>query len=97
MTNHTNQNIAQPIYDLIAILDDAKKGYLNAAEKIKDEVLSLLFERFGYQRGRYSNELRKLASELPPLPVPVPRLLLVLTVLKFHRPPDPAKNGMTWS
>lgn len=64
MPKHNNQSIAQPIYDLIAILEDAKRGYLNAAEKIKDEVLSLLFERFGYQRGRYSNELRQLARQL---------------------------------
>ncbi len=53
-----------PIYRLIAVLEDAKKGYLNASEKIKDEVLSLLMERFGYQRGRYSNELRKLVNRL---------------------------------
>lgn len=53
-----------PIYRLIAVLEDAKKGYLNAAEKIKDEVLSLLMERFGYQRGRYSNELRNLVNRL---------------------------------
>ena len=63
MTN-TNQNISLPIYTLIALLEDAKKGYLNASEKIKDEVLSLLLERFGYQRGRYSNELRQLVNRL---------------------------------
>ena len=62
MTN-TNQNTALPIYQLIALLEDAKKGYLHAAEKIKDEVLSLLFEKFGYERGRYSNELRRLARQ----------------------------------
>ncbi len=61
---NTNQIISQPIYHLIALLDDAKRGYLNASEKIKDEVLSLLLERFGYQRGRYSNELRRLVHQL---------------------------------
>lgn len=50
----------QPIYHLIAIMEDAKRGYLAAAEKIKDGVLALLFERFGYQRGRYINELKQL-------------------------------------
>ncbi len=59
-----NQNSSLPIYNLIALLEDAKKGYLNASEKIKDEVLSLLLERFGYQRGRYSNELRQLVNRL---------------------------------
>jgi uncharacterized protein (TIGR02284 family) len=57
-----NQNEGLPIHRLIAILDDAKKGYLNAAEKIKDEVLSLLFENFAYQKSRYSNELRQLVN-----------------------------------
>ena len=59
---NVNQNEGQPIHRLIAILDDAKKGYLNAAEKIKDEVLSLLFENFAYQKSRYSNELRLLVN-----------------------------------
>ncbi len=59
-----NQNSSLPIYNIIALLEDAKKGYLNASEKIKDEVLSLLLERFGYQRGRYSNELRQLVNRL---------------------------------
>ncbi len=62
--NNTNHNNALPIFNLIAVLEDAKKGYLNASEKIKDSVLSLLFERFGYQRGRYSNELRQLVNRL---------------------------------
>jgi uncharacterized protein (TIGR02284 family) len=57
-----NQNEGQPIHRLIAILDDAKKGYLNAAEKIKDEVLSMLFENFACQKSRYSNELRQLVK-----------------------------------
>lgn len=57
-----NQNEGQPIHRLITILDDAKKGYLNAAEKIKDEVLSLLFENFACQKSRYSNELRQLVN-----------------------------------
>jgi len=63
MTN-INENPAQPVFHLIAILEDAKKGYLNAAERIRDEVLALLFERFGYQRGRYSNELKQLVGRL---------------------------------
>ena len=29
-----NVNTTQPVYHLIAVLDDAKRGYLNAAEKI---------------------------------------------------------------
>jgi len=59
-----NQNISLTIHNLIAVLDDAKKGYLNASEKIKDSVLSLLLERFGYQRGRYSSELRTLVNSM---------------------------------
>jgi uncharacterized protein (TIGR02284 family) len=60
----TIENTIQPVYHLIATLDDAKKGYLDAAEKIRDEVLQLLFERFGYQRGRYSAELKNLVEKM---------------------------------
>lgn len=59
-----NQNISLAIHNLIAVLDDAKKGYLHASEKIKDSVLSLLLERYGYQRGRYSSELRTLVNSM---------------------------------
>jgi uncharacterized protein (TIGR02284 family) len=59
-----NENISLAIHNLIAVLDDAKKGYLNASQKIKDNVLSLLLERYGYQRGRYSNELRTLVNNM---------------------------------
>lgn len=59
-----NENISLAIHNLIAVLDDAKKGYLNASQKIKDSVLSLLLERYGYQRGRYSDELRTLVNSM---------------------------------
>lgn len=59
-----NQTMSLSIYNLIAVLEDAKNGYLHASEKIKDSVLSLLLERFGYQRGRYSSELRKLVNSM---------------------------------
>ena len=59
-----NQNISLSIHNLIAVLEDAKRGYLHASEKVKDSVLSLLMERFGYQRGRYSSELRKLVNSM---------------------------------
>lgn len=64
MIQNLNKKTSLPIYHLIAVLEDAKRGYLIASEKIKDEVLSLLLERFGYQRGRYSNELRRLVNQL---------------------------------
>ena len=59
-----NQNISLVVHNLIAVLDDAKKGYLHASEKIKDSVLSLLMERYGYQRGRYSSELKKIVNSM---------------------------------
>ena len=64
MTKSTNQSAGQPIYPLILILEDAKKGYLRAADKVKDEVLSLLFRNFGDQKIRYINELRQLIYRL---------------------------------
>jgi uncharacterized protein (TIGR02284 family) len=70
----------QPVYHLIAILEDAKKGYLTASEKIRDDVLSLLFERFGYQRGRYSSELKNVVSQLK-----VPSSIDQFTLSLLHR------------
>jgi uncharacterized protein (TIGR02284 family) len=72
-----NQNISHTIYNLIAVLEDAKKGYLHASEKIKDSVLSLLMERYGYQRGRYSSELRKIINSMD-TNTPVDKLTLSL-------------------
>ena len=60
---NVNVNTGEPIYDLIAILEDAKKGYLNASEKIRDSVLSLLLEKYGYERGRYIIELKQLVKQ----------------------------------
>ncbi len=59
-----NQNISLAMHNLIAVLEDAKRGYLHASERIKDNVLSLLLERYGYQRGRYSNELMKIVNSM---------------------------------
>jgi uncharacterized protein (TIGR02284 family) len=64
MMKSTNQSAGQPIYPLLVILEDAKKGYLKAAERVKDQVLSLLFLNFGYQKIRYINELRQLIYRL---------------------------------
>ncbi|HEX2682953.1 MAG TPA: PA2169 family four-helix-bundle protein [Ferruginibacter sp.] len=55
---------AQAIYYLIGKLENIKNAYFAASEKMKDEVLALLLERFGYQRGRYSNELKQVVTHL---------------------------------
>jgi uncharacterized protein (TIGR02284 family) len=73
-----NQNISYTIYNLIAVLEDAKRGYLHASEKIKDSVLSLLMERYGYQRGRYSSELRKIITSMDGATTPVDKFTLSL-------------------
>jgi uncharacterized protein (TIGR02284 family) len=70
----------QPVYHLIAILEDAKKGYLTASEKIRDDMLSHLFERFGYQRGRYSSELKNVVSQMK-----VPSSIDQYTLSLLHR------------
>jgi len=74
------ETTVQPVYHLIAILEDAKKGYLSASERIRDDVLSLLFERFGYQRGRYSSELKNIVSQLK-----VPSSIDQFTLSLLHR------------
>ena len=63
MKSKFNEKIMQPVYHLIAVLEDAKNGYLNAAEKVRDEVLVLFFENFGYQKSRYIKELRQIVSQ----------------------------------
>ena len=74
------ETTVQPVYHLIAILEDAKKGYLSASERIRDDVLALLFERFGYQRGRFSSELKNIVSELK-----VPSSIDQFTLSLLHR------------
>lgn len=76
----TKEASIQPVYHLIAILEDAKKGYITASEKIRDDVLSLLFEQFGYQRGRYSSELKNVVSQLK-----VPSAIDQFTLSLLHR------------
>jgi uncharacterized protein (TIGR02284 family) len=62
MLKANNLQSGQPIYQLILILEEIKKGYLKAADKVKDQVLSLLFRNFGYQKIRYINELRHFVN-----------------------------------
>jgi len=64
MMRNIKETKAQAIYYLIGKLENIKNAYFAASEKMKDEVLALLLERFGYQRGRYSNELRQLVNQL---------------------------------
>ena len=64
MKRFANHNAGQPIYQLILILDEIKKEYLKAADKVKDQVLSLLFRNFGYQKIRYINELKSFVNRL---------------------------------
>lgn len=70
----------QPVYHLIAILEDAKKGYISASEKVRDDVLSILFEKLGYQRGKYSSELKNIVSQLN-----VPSSIDQFTLSLLHR------------
>ncbi len=70
----------QPVYHLIAILEDAKKGYISASERVRDDVLSILFEKLGYQRGRYSSELKNIVTRLN-----VPSSIDQFTLSLLHR------------
>ncbi len=70
----------QPVYHLIAILEDAKKGYISASERVRDDVLSILFEKLGYQRGKYSSELKNIVSQLN-----VPSSIDQFTLSLLHR------------
>ena len=56
---NVNVNTGQPIYDLITILEDAKKGYLNAAEKTKDNISYQLYAiQCAFMKIRLLNPLR---------------------------------------
>ncbi len=53
-----NAETLNALQDLIQINLDSEKGFAEAAEKVKDQRLSVLFGRLGQERGEQATELQ---------------------------------------
>jgi len=60
----TAQNTTEKLNHLIAIAEDGKEGYENAAEEVKDPVLKNSFLLFSQERSVYASELREMVHQL---------------------------------
>ena len=54
-----NEKAVERLNHLIAIANDGKYGYENAAEDIKDITLKQMFRQYSVERARYVEELKK--------------------------------------
>lgn len=57
MENNT-QDIIDKLNHLVALAQDGKEGYANAAEDVKDEEMKTIFSGLSSERGSYSSALR---------------------------------------
>ena len=53
-----NQEVIEKLNHLIAIAEDGKKGYKNAAEDVDDPKMKALFTRFSDERASYVEQLQ---------------------------------------
>lgn len=58
------QDITGKLNHLIALAEDGKHGYENAARDIKDSTLESMFLRFSSQRASYVAQLQQQVSQL---------------------------------
>lgn len=58
------QDITGKLNHLIALAEDGKHGYENAARDIKDTTLESMFLRFSSQRASYVAQLQQQVSQL---------------------------------
>lgn len=54
-----NEKAIERLNHLIAIANDGKYGYKNAAEDIKDITLKQMFRQYSLERARYVEELKR--------------------------------------
>ena len=57
-----NQEIVGALNDLLEMTIDGKKGYQEAANHVKNDVLNLLFERHSAEREIFARQLASLIS-----------------------------------
>jgi len=61
---NTNDKLIDKLNHLIAIANDGRYGYENAAEDVKDDTLKQMFRQHSLERARYAEELKKEVSSL---------------------------------
>ncbi|MDZ4758944.1 MAG: PA2169 family four-helix-bundle protein [Bacteroidota bacterium] len=59
-----NQKIIDKLNHFIAIAEDGKIGYENAAKDVKDNQMKAIFEKYSKQRSGYIEELQKQVHHL---------------------------------
>ena len=59
-----NKKAIERLNHLIAIDNDGKFGYENAAKDINDTTLQQMFRQYSLERGRYAEELKKEVARL---------------------------------
>ncbi len=62
--SQTNSRAIDRLNHLIAIANDGKYGYENAAADVKDPTLQQMFRQFSLERARYAEELKKEVARL---------------------------------
>jgi uncharacterized protein (TIGR02284 family) len=61
---NNNQNTIEKLNHLIAIAEDGKEGYENAAEDVKNDMMKSSFLTFAQERAFYAMQLRQIVQEL---------------------------------
>jgi uncharacterized protein (TIGR02284 family) len=61
---NSNQNIIEKLNHLIAIAEDGKEGYENAAKDVEDSAIKSSFLLFSEERSHYATQLREIVHEL---------------------------------
>lgn len=64
MQQYNANVLAEKLYHLTAILDDATEGYLMAARYSGNTELSEKFEQFSYERKTYAREIKKHIQDM---------------------------------
>jgi uncharacterized protein (TIGR02284 family) len=62
--SNLNEKAIDKLNHLIAIANDGKYGYENAAEDVNDATLKQMFRQYSLERARYAEDLKKEVSRL---------------------------------
>lgn len=62
--SNINEKTIEKLNHLIAIANDGKYGYENAAEEVNDPTLKQMFRQYSLERGGYAEDLKREVSRL---------------------------------
>ena len=62
--SNVNEKAIDRLNHLIAIANDGKYGYENAAEDVKDVTLKQMFRQYSAERGTYAEDLKREVAQL---------------------------------